>query len=135
MGAGMIVRMIDIVMILLFGFICTAQLSSQSRITLPMTVELPPATPDPEIVVYVAVTGDGKFWWDDEKQFTSDPAVLEGYLAAKKGELVRSQYKMRVRIRANHDTPVRYVMQAATICDRLEILKTVDVRIGSKYKQ
>lgn len=134
MGAGMIVRMIDIVMILLFGFICTAQLSSQSRITLPMTVELPPATPDPEIVVYVAVTNDGKFWWEEEKQFTSDPAVLEGYLDAKKGELVRSQYKMRVRLRANHDTPVRYVMQAAAICDRLEILKTVDVRIGSKYK-
>lgn len=135
MGAGMIVRMIDIVMILLFGFICTAELGSQSKIILPTTVELSPATPDPEIVVYIAVQNDGSYLWEDEKQGSADPAVLEGYLAAKKNELARSRYKMRVRLRANHDTPVRFVMQAATICDRIDVLKTVDVRIGSKYSK
>ncbi len=135
MGAGMIVRMIDIVMILLFGFICTAELSSQSKIELPVTVELPPSNPDAEIVVYVAVTREGNYLWADEKQGTADPAVLEGFLAAKKSELTRSRYKMRVRIRANQDTPVRFVMQAAAICDRIDVLKTVDVRIGSKYQK
>lgn len=135
MGGGMIVRMIDIVMILLFGFICTAELSSQSKIELPVTVELPPSNPDPEIVVYVAVLKDGSFLWGDEKQGTTDPAVLEGFLAAQKSELTRSRNKMRVRIRANQDTPVRFVMQAAAMCDRLDVLKTVDVRIGSKYSK
>lgn len=135
MGAGMIVRMIDIVMILLFGFICTAELSSQSKIELPVTVELPLTNPDAEIVEYVAVLKDGSFLWGDEKQGTADPAVLEGYLSAKKSELTRSRYKMRVRIRANQDTPVRFVMQVATICDRIDVLKTVDVRIGSKYNK
>jgi hypothetical protein len=42
---------------------------------------------------------------------------------------------MRVRVRANHDTPIRFVMKAADVCDRIDVLKSVDVRIGSKVKR
>jgi hypothetical protein len=37
---------------------------------------------------------------------------------------------MRVRIRANFDTPIRHVMRLADLCDRLRILKSVEVRKG-----
>ena len=133
MSAGMIVRMIDIVMILLFGFICTAELSSQSRIELPTTVELPPSNPDPEVVVFVGVTPEGNYLLGDEHRATPDLGLLETFLTIKKNELALTRYKMRVRLRANYNTPIRFVMQAADICDRIEVLKTVDVRIGSKY--
>jgi hypothetical protein len=58
---------------------------------------------------------------------------LETYLLDKKKELVQTRYRMRIRLRANYDTPIRFVMQAANVCDRIDVLKTVDVKLGSKY--
>src|SRR5574341_1306378 len=106
MSAGMIVRMIDIVMILLFGFICTAELSSQSNITLPATVELPPVNPDPEMVVFVGIQPDGGYLIENEAGQTHDLEVLKQFLFMKKNLLAQSRYKMRVRLRANWNTPM-----------------------------
>jgi biopolymer transport protein ExbD len=134
-SGGMIVRFIDIVMILLFGFICSSELSRQSKIRLPTTLELPPSNPDPEVVVFVGVQNDGSYLIEEEKARTKDPGLLEHYLLNKKNELAQTRYKMRVRVRANHDTPIRFVMKAADVCDRIDVLKSVDVRIGSKVKR
>ncbi|MDZ7267139.1 MAG: biopolymer transporter ExbD [candidate division KSB1 bacterium] len=133
-GSGMIVRYIDIVMILLFGFICSAELSETSHIELAKTVELPPGNPDPEMVIFVGILPDGSYLFDNEKYRTADLAVLEQYLQQTRVNLEKARYKMRVRLRANHDTPIRFLMKAAEVCDRLEVLKTFDVRIGSKVK-
>ncbi len=133
-GSGMIVRYIDIVMILLFGFICSAELSQTSHIELARTVELPPSNPDPEVVIFVGILPDGYYLIDNEKYRTADPAVLEQYLQQTRISLEKSRYKIRVRLRANHDTPIRFLMKAAEVCDRLEVLKTFDVRIGSNVR-
>ncbi|MCG3158885.1 MAG: hypothetical protein DKINENOH_05532 [bacterium] len=133
-GSGMIVRYIDIVMILLFGFICSAELSQTSHIELAKTVELPLSNPDPEVVIFVGILPDGYYLFDNEKHRTADPAVLEQYLQQTKASLEESRYKMRVRLRANHDTPIRFLMKAAEVCDRLEVLKTFDVRVGSNVR-
>ncbi|MDZ7344515.1 MAG: biopolymer transporter ExbD, partial [candidate division KSB1 bacterium] len=131
---GMIVRFIDLVMILLFGFICSSELSQQSKIVLAKSWELPPTTPDPEIVVFVGITKDGNYWFDEERRNTPDLQELEQFLLARKNELMSLRHKMRVRLRANHDTPIRFVMRAADLCDRLEVAKSVDVRMATKLR-
>ena len=133
-GGGLLVRLIDICMILLFGFICCSELAQQSKIVLPTTVELPPANPNAEVIEFVSVLPNGEYLINNEKYHTSDPQVLEEYLLRRKNELALSRYQMRVRVRPNHDTPIRFVMKAAEICDRLEVVKSVDVRIGAKVK-
>lgn len=133
-GRGMIIRYIDIVMNLLFGFICMAELSQTSHIQLAKTVELPYSNPDPEIVVFIGIQTDGTYLLENEKYHTSDLQFVQAYLQNTKERLAKANYKMRVRLRANHDTPIRFLMQAAEVCDRLEILKTFDVRIGSIVK-
>jgi biopolymer transport protein ExbD len=127
---GMIVRLIDVVMILLFGFICSSQLSEQSKITLPTTFELATSNPDPEIAEFVGILKDGTYLLSHEKLATRDLNRLARYLTQKKAELTDAGYTMRVRLRANFDTPIRYVMRAADLCDRLQILKSVEVRKG-----
>jgi len=127
---GMIVRLIDVVMILLFGFICSSQLSEQSQVTLPTTFELATSNPDTEIAEFVGILKDGSYLLNHEKVRTRDINHVMRILEEKKAELTRSGYKMRVRLRANFDTPIRYVMRAADLCDRLQILKSVEVRKG-----
>ena len=131
---GMIVRFIDLVLILLFGFICSSELSQQSKIVLATTLELPPSNPDPEVVVFVGIKKDGSYFYDEEQKRTQDIQELEEFLLGKKNELALTRYKMRVRLRVNFDTPIRFVMRAADLCDQLEVAKSVDVRMGAKHR-
>jgi biopolymer transport protein ExbD len=129
-----VIRYIDICMNLLFGFICFSELSHRDKIELATTVELKPAPPDAEMVVFVGVQSNGVYLLDGEKIRTPDPKVVEQYLLARKAELAQRKYKMRVRVRANYDTPVRFVMRAVDLCDRIDVARSVDVRIGKKVK-
>jgi biopolymer transport protein ExbD len=131
-SGGMIVRLIDICMILLFGFICCSELS-QSEIKLPTTVELPPVNPDPEFVVFVGIQNNGLYLFGKDGHFKAyDTQVLENYIQREKDRIARVGQRIRVRLRANHDTPMKFVMAAADVCDRVDVLRTVDVRLGSK---
>ncbi len=131
-SGGMIVRLIDICMILLFGFICCSELS-QSDIVLPKTVELAPANPDPEVVVFVGIQNNGLYLFGKDGQHKAyDTQVLENYIQREKNRIARVGHRIRVRLRPNHDTPMKFVMAAADVCDRVDVLKTVDVRLGSK---
>lgn len=135
MGNGaMITRYIDICLNLLFGFICFSELSQPGKIELPTTVELKPGHPDAEMVVFVGVQSNGMYLLDGEKIRTPDLAVVAQYLMNKKNELTQNRYKMRVRVRANYDTPTRYVMHAVDLCDELDVARSVDVRVGKKVK-
>jgi len=129
-----VIRYIDICMNLLFGFICFSELSRHDKIELATTVELKPAPPDAEMVVFVGVQTNGIYLLDGEKIRTPDPDIVERYLLARKSELAQKKYKMRVRVRANYDTPVRFVMRAVDLCDRIDVARSVDVRIGKKVK-
>jgi biopolymer transport protein ExbD len=129
-----VIRYIDICLNLLFGFICFSELSRQDKIELATTVELKPAPPDAEMVVFVGVQSNGVYLLDGEKIRTPDPDIVERYLLARKDELAQKKYKMRVRVRANYDTPVRFVMRAVDLCDRIDVARGVDVRIGKKVK-
>jgi biopolymer transport protein ExbD len=133
-SGGTIIRYIDICLNLLFGFICFSELSLHDKIDLPTTVELKPSAPDPEMVVFVGVQTNGVYALEGEKIRTADAKVLEQYLVNKKSELAQNRYKMRVRVRANYDTPTRFVMRAVDICDKIEVARSVDVRIGKKVK-
>jgi biopolymer transport protein ExbD len=133
-SGSMIIRYIDICLNLLFGFVCFSELSLHDKIDLPTTVELKPTAPDPELVVFVGVQTNGVYALEGEKIRTADAHVLEQYLLSKKSEFAQKRYKMRVRVRANYDTPTRFVMRAVDICDKIEVARSVDVRIGKKVK-
>lgn len=135
MGNGAtVIRYIDICLNLLFGFICFSELSQHDKIELPTTVELKASHPDAEIVVFVGVQSNGVYLLDGEKIRTLDMNVVEQFLVKRKNELAQGRYKMRVRVRANYDTPTRFVMHAVDICDKLDVARSVDVRLGKKVK-
>ena len=133
-SGGAVIRYIDICLNLLFGFICFSELSQHDKIELATTVELKPSHPDPEMVVFVGVQKNGLYLLDGEKIRTPDANVVEQYLLARKSDLAQKKYKMRVRVRANYDTPTRFVMRAVDVCDRIDVARSVDVRIGKKVK-
>ena len=128
MGSGIIIRLIDVVFILLFGFIAVSRLSEGSLIELPKTTEIPAVNPDPESIVIVGVRRDGLYLLEDEKYSVSTPAELHGYLSSQLAGLQTVNARMRVRIRASFDAPIKYIMSAADLCDQLGIPKGIDIQ-------
>lgn len=128
-SGGFLLRFVDVVLILLFGFIVISDLDEDTQIVLPESQETEQTGPDLEQVVYISITSEGDYLAEAENlQFASNDD-LESYIQAKKNEFGEN---LKIRIRANHDTQVTYAIVAAQMCDRLQIQKAIDVRLLSR---
>jgi len=126
---GFLIRFVDVVLILLFGFIIISDIDEDSDIILPESSETPPSPPDFEEVVFVGVTNEGVYLLEEETVAVTSPAELERYLIGKKETFGDN---LKVRIRSNYDSPVYYAIIAARICDDHNITKALDVKILSE---
>jgi biopolymer transport protein ExbD len=124
---GTLIRLIDIVFILLFGFISISEISQKSQIELPKSSETPPSNPDKEQVIFLGITAQGHYLVENETKYIETPETLYYYLRKQAKQAASRSEKLRVRIRSNWDSPIKYTMAAADICDELNIPKGVDV--------
>jgi len=125
---GIILRLIDVVLILLFGFISISEISRQSQIELPESEEIPLSNPDKEAILIVGITQDGRYLIEDEAQNMTNVKVLKKYIENKQHEFAKKNTEIRVRIRSNYNAPVKYAIILANICDALKIPKSIDVQ-------
>ncbi len=130
--SGMLIRLIDVVLILLFGFISISELSEKSSIQLPVSSQTPPSPPDVEEVLFVAIAADGRYVLEQAQNRTLMPAELRRYLRAEKSRADRAGTKLRVRVRSNWNTPIKYTMYIADLCDELGIRKGIEVQRMSR---
>lgn len=126
-ASGLIIRLIDVVLILLFGFIAISEISKKSRIDLPESEAVPATAPDREVVVYIGILPDGRYLVEDETAVIDDPASLARYVLQKQSELNSRNIRMRVRVRANYDSEVRYAFTVVNICQETKIPVGLDV--------
>jgi biopolymer transport protein ExbD len=126
-ASGLIIRLIDVVLILLFGFIAISEISKKSKIDLPESEAVPATAPDREVVVYIGILPDGRYLVEDETAIIGDPASLARYVIQKQSELNSRNIRMRVRVRANYDSEVRYAFTIVNICQDTKIPVGLDV--------
>ncbi|MFQ5650787.1 MAG: ExbD/TolR family protein [bacterium] len=122
------IRLIDLVFILLFGFISISEVSEKTKVELPKSTETPLSNPDREQVCFVGIDRSGLYLVENESTAISGAQALYTYLRKKVREAAERREELRVRIRSNWDTPIKYTMAAADICDNLGIVKGIDVR-------
>lgn len=126
--SGFIVRFVDVVLILLFGFISISSIR-ETEIDLPNSSETPPAQQELVEILYVGIRGDGTYLVDDERAQLRGGQTLYGFLGAQLAEM--GEVPVTVRIRASHDTPVRYLVEAARVCDALGLPKSFEVQLST----
>ncbi len=125
---GMMIRLIDVVFILLFGFIAISEVTDRSKIELPKSENTPKTPPDREKLLIVGVADDGSYLVDNEMVRLTSPKELYNYLATKKEKAGGDAAGLLVRVRPNWNTPIKYTMLVASICDKLNIVKGMDVK-------
>lgn len=128
---GIVIRLIDVVLILLFGFISISEISSKSLIHLPQSKEMVYSLPDKEDLLIIGITDEGKFLIEDESEMVSDFNALKYFIVTKYNENLKNNIETRVRIRSNWNTPIKYTLAVANVCDMLKIPKGMDVILNS----
>ncbi|MEX2640093.1 MAG: biopolymer transporter ExbD [Balneolales bacterium] len=128
-SGGFLLRFVDVVLILLFGFIVISDLDEDTQIILPESHETEPMAPDLEQVIYISITAGGDYLNEAQNLQFETISNLESYIQAQKNSLGDN---LKIRIRANYDTPVSHAIAVARICDRLEVKKAIDVKLLSR---
>jgi biopolymer transport protein ExbD len=124
--SGFVVRFVDVVLILLFGFISISSVRV-TEIELPESTETPPPAPEAEEVLFVGIRPDGTYLVDEEREEIQGAANLLRFVASQL-EAVGDR-PLKVRIRASHDTPMRFLIDAARVCDELGLPRALEVRM------
>ena len=125
--SGFVVRFVDVVLILLFGFI---SISSVQVTEIDVAVSTETQSPPPEVdeVLFVGIRSDGTYLVDDERLEILGARALLRFIAL---ELERiGDAGVKVRIRASFDTPMRYLVDAARVCDELGVPKALEVQMA-----
>lgn len=125
--SGLIVRLIDVVLILLFGFISISEVSRKSKIKLAESLAVPATAPDREAVVYIGILPDGRYLINNESQVITYPNLLAKYINSEWVRLNRQNVRMRVRVRTNYNSPVKYAFAVVNICQDMKIPVGLDV--------
>ena len=121
-----LLRFVDVVLILLFGFIVISDLDEDTQIHLPESYETDPSSPGPEQILYISITNEGEYLHEMENLQFDDLEGLESYIVNQSNEIGDN---LKVRIRANHDSQVKHAIAVAQICDRHSINKAIDVKL------
>ena len=124
---NLMIRMIDIVFILLFGFIAVSQISTAEELVPPKSSEAEESAPEGTEVLLVEVRNNGTYAISDRQMTFSRLAQLKAYLAGAAREARAKDVQLGVRIRASWDSPVEYGLQVAKACSELGIPKGLDV--------
>lgn len=127
---GLIIRLIDVAMIILFGFIAISDLKVRAQIKLPAPQEEPQPQPlrDP-ILLSVRIAADGfvNIYESENLLMTTDAfPEVENFLR-KRFERIRSQDdEMIVLIEPHGDSPIQQTVDVLDICERHQIPKSLN---------
>lgn len=126
---GFLLRFVDVVLILLFGFIVISDIDEDSQIVLPESTETEQADPELFDVIYIGITSEGVYFDERENISFASADDLRNYIQRHKN---RYGEDAKVRIRANYDTQASHTIEVARICDELGVKKSIDVKLISR---
>ena len=128
---GFIVRFVDVVLILLFGFISISN-TSNSSLDLTESTELKPAPVDTAEILFLGVLSDGNFLVENEKTILTNLEEVEAYLLQQRR--LYSSMPVKVRIRSSKNAPVQSVFNVASICEELGMTSVLEIKVAPKGK-
>jgi biopolymer transport protein ExbD len=126
MNTRTIIRLIDIVFILLFGFVSVSQVSSIKTIEPPKSTEASEAEPEGARIITVGVEKDGNYPIDGGEVVFQTLNDLRSFFAEAR-EKQPAMQQIGVRIRAHWESPLEYSIAVARICKDLGLPKGLDV--------
>jgi len=124
---NLVIRLIDVVFNLLFGFIAISQIGLSAAIEPPKSTEAVESAPDAAVTIIVGVTKEGTYPVDAGNLVLNNIGAVKGYLAEKMTKASTQGQQLGIRIMADWDSSVEYSLALARLCRELGIPKGLDV--------
>ncbi|RMF61309.1 MAG: biopolymer transporter ExbD [Calditrichaeota bacterium] len=127
---GLIIRLIDVAMIILFGFIAISDIKVKAQIKLPAKDETPPAEQkeDPTLL-FVTIGLDHRYTVKREDEIVAGALSLEQLeqqLLRHKDEFSSRGQEFVVLLEPDQDSPIQFTIDALDICERNGIPKNIN---------
>jgi len=133
---GVIVRLIDIVLLLLFGFLAISQIEKKSPISLPESIVKVKSKPEEDELFILGLKRNKKkidFYVEGEDVHLPTLKSVENKILSRKKTLeTEFNRKLKVRIRSNWNLPIKYTMKIVKFCQRKGIKVGLDVETQMK---
>ena len=127
----MIIRLIDVVLIVLFGFIVISDIDIKGSLPLPskQSETIRPTLPKRKIPIYVEINEDGNFaiFRKGRKKIQkSTLSSLEGYLVRIQETILQKEKSdIAVIIRPHEISQIQWTVDVLDLCDRNRIAKNI----------
>ena len=131
--SGTILRLVDVVFILLFGFLSISEINRRGIFQLPKKSEVETEETVPTSIV-VEISKDGDFICGSEKLVLdeNDPdkriELLRGYIQQEYNER-EDKEGVFVEIRSDREAAIQHAVDVKDVCDHLGIVSTIGVII------
>ena len=120
----MLLRLVDITLILLFGFISISSIEERTNIKLPDAENADVQLSRSGALEIIAINKDGQFLIDKENTALPSDLLLPYLLSCK-----QECDTVKVKIRAERSVAILHVRRIANLCDSLNIPKSIEVRM------
>ncbi len=130
---SLIVRLIDIVLLLLFGFLAISQIEKKSPAKLPQSITTMKTQPDKEEILILAIYRDKvrkklNYYVEGENLHLPSLKSVEDKIRSRKESLQKFNRELKVRIRSNWDLPIKYTMKIVKYCQSNNIKVGLDIQ-------
>jgi len=128
-----IMRLIDIVLILLFGFLIVSEINRKSPVKLPQSNVKVKREMDEEEILIIGIKQDTTLYLEGENRNLASFNELYNLILTRNESFNKINRKFRVRIRSNWNLPVKYTMRVANFCRNNNIPVGMDIHnVGYK---
>jgi biopolymer transport protein ExbD len=132
---GIIIRLIDIVLNLLFGFMCISTMERKSPVKLPQSDAPIQSELQKEELLIISINQEEQFLIESENRVIPDFEALKNLIRIRNESFRKLDRKMKVRIRCYWNLPIRYTMRIANFCRSENIPVGMDVQSLSSRNQ
>jgi len=129
-----IMRLIDIVLILLFGFLVVSEINRKSPVKLPQSNVKVKREIDEEELLIIGIKQDTTLYLEGENRGLASFPELYNLILTRNESFKKINRKFRVRIRSNWNLPIKYTMRVANFCRNNNIPVGMDIH-NLAYKE
>jgi len=124
---SLMLRMIDVVFILLFGFIAVSQITVAEAAKPPESTETTALAPVGKDVLIIRVDDEGKYAIDGQDITFQSFKEMARFLEHTKDSRTLAGKELNVRIRLSWDSQIEHCLKIARLCRDLDIPKGIDI--------
>jgi biopolymer transport protein ExbD len=133
---GVIVRLIDIVLNLLFGFMSISEIDRRTAVRLSEAREIPVTHVDQQQILVVGIIHANHFVIENKDDDGRGDGIhfynmnsLLRYIDSQKIFFKQHGQDMKVRIRSNWYLPAKHALDVALYCEHIGVERGLDVRV------